>query len=135
MSTLEGGRRQILSLKMLLILQLHDIPVFSLEQAQSACLPSCGGVDIHFVGMADCFKQTVKMKGWLALWNGLAANLLRIVPYFGIMFSTFEFCKRVCLYQNGYIDSPLSYKPTPGVDQSLQPQELQELKFLGRRNF
>ncbi|XP_042334350.1 solute carrier family 25 member 43 [Sceloporus undulatus] len=104
-------------------------------QAQSPCLPHNGGVDIHFVGMIDCFKQTVKIKGVLALWNGLTANLLRIVPYFGVMFSTFEFCKRVCLYRNGYIDSPLSYKLTPGVDQSLQPQELQEFKLLGKRNF
>ncbi|KAL8180875.1 UNVERIFIED_CONTAM: hypothetical protein K2H54_038314 [Gekko kuhli] len=76
----------------------------------------------------------MKTKGVLALWNGLMANLLRVVPYFGVMFSTFEFCKRVCLYQNGYIDSPLSYKLTPGVDQSLQPRELQELKLLGRKN-
>ncbi|XP_061454244.1 solute carrier family 25 member 43 isoform X1 [Rhineura floridana] len=103
--------------------------------AQSPCLPRHGGVDIHFTGMVDCFKQTVKTKGVLALWNGLTANLLRIVPYFGVMFSTFEFCKRVCLYRNGYIDSPLSYKLTPGVDQSLQPQELKEFKLLGRRNF
>ena len=43
------------------------------------------------------------------------------------MFGTFEFCKRICLYQNGYIMSPLSYKLTPGVDQSLKPQELREL--------
>ncbi|XP_039218302.1 solute carrier family 25 member 43 isoform X3 [Crotalus tigris] len=60
---------------------------------------------------------------------------MQIVPYFGIMFSTFEFCKRVCLYRNGYTDSPLRYALTPGVDQSLQPQELQDIKFLGRRNF
>lgn len=50
------------------------------------------------------------------------------VPYFGVMFGTFEFCKRVCLYQNGYTVSPLSYNLTPGVDQSLKPQELRELK-------
>ncbi|XP_066106086.1 solute carrier family 25 member 43 isoform X2 [Saccopteryx bilineata] len=53
---------------------------------------------------------------------------MQIVPYFGVMFGTFEFCKRICLYQNGYIVSPLSYKLTPGVDQSLKPQELRELK-------
>ncbi|XP_053230623.1 solute carrier family 25 member 43 [Podarcis raffonei] len=104
-------------------------------QAQSPCLPHYGGVDVHFAGMVDCFKQTVKTKGVLALWNGLTANLLRIVPYFGVMFSTFEFCRRVCLYRNGYIDSPLTYKLTPGVDQSLKPKELQEFKLLGRRSF
>ncbi|XP_032993508.1 solute carrier family 25 member 43 [Lacerta agilis] len=104
-------------------------------QAQSPFLPHHGGVDVHFEGMVDCFKQTMKTKGVLALWNGLTANLLRIVPYFGVMFSTFEFCRRVCLYRNGYIDSPLTYKLTPGVDQSLKPKELQEFKLLGRRRF
>ncbi|XP_039320119.1 solute carrier family 25 member 43 [Saimiri boliviensis] len=97
-------------------------------QAQSPYLPHSGGVDVHFSGAVDCFRQIVKAQGVLGLWNGLTANLLKIVPYFGIMFSTFEFCKRICLYQNGYILSPLSYKLTPGVDQSLQPQELRELK-------
>ncbi|XP_039345656.1 solute carrier family 25 member 43 [Mauremys reevesii] len=104
-------------------------------QAQSPCLPHYGGVDVHFTGMVDCFRQTIKTKGVLGLWCGLTANLLKIVPYYGVMFSTFEFCKRVCLYRNGYIESPLSYKLIPGVDQSLQPQELQELKFLRRGNF
>ncbi|XP_013922217.1 PREDICTED: solute carrier family 25 member 43 [Thamnophis sirtalis] len=106
-----------------------------LPPAQSSHLPCSGGVDVRFSGVIDCFKQTVKTKGVLALWNGLTANLLRIVPYFGIMFSTFEFCKRVCLYWNGYTDSPLRYALTPGVDQSLRPQELQDVKLLGRRNF
>lgn len=52
--------------------------MFSLEQAQSPCLPHNGGVDVHFAGLVDCFKQTVKTKGVLALWNGLTANLLRV---------------------------------------------------------
>nr|XP_006003956.1 PREDICTED: solute carrier family 25 member 43 [Latimeria chalumnae] len=61
---------------------------------------------------------------------------MQIVPYFGLMFTTFECCKRVCLYKNGYIVSPLSNKLTPGVDQSLQPQELHELrKFLKKKKF
>ncbi|ELV10835.1 Solute carrier family 25 member 43 [Tupaia chinensis] len=97
-------------------------------QAQSPYLPYNGGVDVQFSGVVDCFRQIVKTHGVLGLWNGLTANLLKIVPYFGVMFSTFEFCKRICLYQNGYIVSPLSYKLTPGVDQSLQPGELRELK-------
>ncbi|XP_045328595.1 solute carrier family 25 member 43 isoform X1 [Leopardus geoffroyi] len=97
-------------------------------QAQSPCLPHRGGVDVHFSGAADCFRQIVKAQGVLALWNGLTPNLLKIVPYFGVMFGTFEFCKRICLYQNGYTVSPLSYQLTPGVDQSLKPQELREFK-------
>uniref|UniRef100_A0A8C8VE41 Solute carrier family 25 member 43 n=1 Tax=Pelusios castaneus TaxID=367368 RepID=A0A8C8VE41_9SAUR len=104
-------------------------------QAQSPCLPHYGGADVHFTGMVDCFRQTVKTKGIFGLWSGLTASLLKIVPYYGVMFSTFEFCKRVCLYRNGYIVSPLSYKLTPGVDQSLQPQELRELKLRQRGNF
>ncbi|XP_030066045.1 solute carrier family 25 member 43 [Microcaecilia unicolor] len=105
-------------------------------QIQSHIFPHCGGADVHFTGMVDCFQQIVKTKGVMGLWSGLTANLLKIVPYFGLMFSTFEFCKRICLYRNGYIVSPLSYQLTPGVDQSLHPQELKELKrFLRRGNF
>ncbi|XP_075429467.1 solute carrier family 25 member 43 [Ascaphus truei] len=105
-------------------------------QAQSQALPHCGGVDVHFNGMLDCFRQTVKTKGVLGLWNGLTANLLKVVPYFGLLFSTFECCKRFCLYRNGYIVSPLSYQLSPGVDQSLRPQELQEVrKFLRAKDF
>ncbi|XP_067853360.1 solute carrier family 25 member 43 [Heptranchias perlo] len=101
-------------------------------QAQSPLLPHYGGVDVHFTGVMDCFKQIVKTKGVLSLWNGLTANLLKIVPYYGLMFSTFEFCKRACLYKNGYIVSPLSYQLIPGVDQSLRAEELQELRRLIR---
>ncbi|XP_069748727.1 solute carrier family 25 member 43 isoform X2 [Narcine bancroftii] len=57
---------------------------------------------------------------------------MQIVPYYGLMFSTFEYCKRACLYKNGYIVSPLSYQLSPGVDQSLRAEELQELKKLIR---
>nr|XP_042125115.1 solute carrier family 25 member 43 isoform X1 [Peromyscus maniculatus bairdii] len=97
-------------------------------EAQSPYLVHCGGVDVHFSGAVDCFRQIVKSQGVPGLWNGLTANLLKVVPYFGVMFSMFEFCKRIFLYQNGYILSPVTYKLTPGVDQSLKPQELRELK-------
>uniref|UniRef100_A0AAY4E7S8 Solute carrier family 25 member 43 n=1 Tax=Denticeps clupeoides TaxID=299321 RepID=A0AAY4E7S8_9TELE len=97
-------------------------------QAQSARLPHYGGVDVHFSGMIDCFRQVIKTKGVLALWSGFTANLVKIVPYFGLLFTCCEACKLLCLYRNGYIVSPLSYKLTPGVDQSLGPLELQELK-------
>lgn len=61
-------------------------------------------------------------------WYRVLFCSLQIVPYFGLLFSCFEMCKQVCLYRNGYIISPLSYKLTPGVDQSLGPYELQEFK-------
>lgn len=61
---------------------------------------------------------------------------LQIVPCFGLLFTCFEMCKQVCLYRNGYIISPLSYKLTPGVDQSLGPNELEEVKrHLKNRHF
>ncbi|KAG7517707.1 solute carrier family 25 member 43 [Solea senegalensis] len=105
-------------------------------QAQSARLPHCGGVDVHFNGMIDCFIQVVKNKGVLSLWNGLTANIIKIVPCFGLLYTCFEMCKQVCLYRNGYIVSPLSSQLAPGVDQSLGPHELQEVKrYLKNRNF
>ncbi|XP_018589282.2 solute carrier family 25 member 43 [Scleropages formosus] len=105
-------------------------------QAQSTKLPHCGGVDVHFSGVLDCFRQVIKTNGFLSLWNGLTANTAKIVPYFGLLFACFETCKQVCLYHNGYIVSPLSYQLAPGVDQSLRPYELQEVKrYLRNRNF
>ncbi|CAB1454012.1 unnamed protein product [Pleuronectes platessa] len=105
-------------------------------QAQSARLPHCGGVDVHFNGVMDCFIQVVKNKGVLSLWSGLTANMIKIVPCFGLLYTCIELCKQVCLYRNGYIISPLSYQLAPGVDQSLGPSELQELKrYLRNRNF
>ncbi|XP_048883913.1 solute carrier family 25 member 43 [Brienomyrus brachyistius] len=105
-------------------------------QAQSALLPQAGSVDVHFSGMLDCFRQTVRSNGFLSLWNGLAANTAKIIPYFGLLFTCFEACKQVCLYHNGYIVSPLSFQPAPGVDQSLGPNELQEVqRYLSNRGF
>ncbi|XP_077589748.1 solute carrier family 25 member 43 isoform X2 [Stigmatopora nigra] len=61
---------------------------------------------------------------------------MQIVPYFGLLFACFELCKQLCLYRNGYIVSPLSYTPAPGVDQSLGPAELQEVnRYLRNRSF
>ncbi|XP_044124381.1 solute carrier family 25 member 43 [Bufo gargarizans] len=105
-------------------------------QAQSQILSHCGGGDVHFNGVLDCFRQIVKTKGVLSLWSGLTANLLKVVPYFGLMFTTFEYSKRFFLYRNGYIVSPLSNQLKPGVDQSLGPRELEELrKLLRHKNF
>ncbi|KAJ8255112.1 hypothetical protein GJAV_G00201040 [Gymnothorax javanicus] len=105
-------------------------------QAQSALLPHCGGADVHFSGALDCFRQVIRNKGILSLWSGLTASMIKIVPYFGLLFSCFEMCKQICLYRNGYIVSPLSYQRTPGVDQSLGPSELEEVKrYLRNRNF
>ncbi|KAK6298423.1 hypothetical protein J4Q44_G00314780 [Coregonus suidteri] len=105
-------------------------------QAQNPRLPHYGGADVHFTGMLDCFRQVIRNKGILTLWSGITANMVKIVPYFGLLFSCFEMCKQVCLYRNGYIVSPLSYKLAPGVDQSMGPTEVEEVKrYLKNRNF
>lgn len=56
----------------------HLIPSSLSYQAQSPYLPHGGGVDVHFSGAMDCFRQIVKAQGVLGLWNGLAANLLKV---------------------------------------------------------
>lgn len=81
-------------------------------------------VDIEFDGMIDAFRQTVKKSGLIGLYRGTVANLMKVVPYSGIMFMTFESSKRVYLYLNGYTRSPWVDDPLPNVDQSLSPREL-----------
>jgi len=78
-------------------------------------------------GMIDCFVKTVKSDGILGLWRGTIANLAKVAPYAGIMFASYEACKRVYLYQNGYTVSPFKDEAKPGVDQSLKPNELKNL--------
>lgn len=86
--------------------------------------------------------QMTGRKGFCTVCEGLVGHNeyfvfpSQIVPYFGLLFTCFEMCKQVCLYRNGYIVSPLSYKLKPGVDQSLGPYELQEVKrYLRNRRF
>lgn len=47
-------------------------------KAQCPLLPHCGGVDVHFAGIIDCFKQVIKTKGVLSLWSGITANTLKV---------------------------------------------------------
>ncbi|XP_066286729.1 solute carrier family 25 member 43-like [Branchiostoma lanceolatum] len=95
-------------------------------QAYSTVLPHRGGVDVEFTGMVDAFFQTYKHGGTQALWRGTTANLMKVVPYAGVMFMSFEACKRTFLYSNGFTVSPWSDVPKPGIDQTLTPGELRE---------
>lgn len=52
--------------------------LYLIFKAQSPLLPHCGGVDVHFTGMMDCFKQVIKTKGVLSLWSGITANTLKV---------------------------------------------------------
>jgi solute carrier family 25 protein 43 len=93
-------------------------------QAQSHAVHEHMRPDVEFDGMADAFRRTVAKHGVLGLWRGTAANLLKVAPYAGVMFATFEACKRLALYQNGYTVSPLDGRPRRGVPQELRPAEL-----------
>jgi solute carrier family 25 citrate transporter 1 len=44
----------------------------------------------QFTSMADCFAQTVRHEGALALWRGSLPRLMRVGPSGGIMFVSYE---------------------------------------------
>jgi len=95
-------------------------------QAQSKTVSANMRPDVEFNGMTDAFIQTVRKYGPLGLWKGTTANLAKVAPYAGIMFASFEACKRFFLYSNGYTVGPFNSTPKPGVDQSLRPEELKK---------
>lgn len=82
--------------------------------------------DVEFTGMWDAFRQTHAKHGVVGLWRGTTANLLKVMPYSGIMFATFEAVKRMYLYSNGYTESPWRDRPRPGVNQALTPDQLKQ---------
>jgi hypothetical protein len=82
--------------------------------------------DIEFEGMIDAFRQTIKKNGFIGLWRGTTANLVKVVPYAGTMFAVYETSKRFWLWWNGYSSSPLREIAIPGVDQGLNPPELKK---------
>lgn len=91
-------------------------------QAQSSA--GTTKTDVQFNGLIDCFVQTVKQKGFLALWSGTIANLAKVAPYAGIMFYIFEYCKRFYLYKNGYTTQMFKEVYREGVDQGWSPAEV-----------
>ncbi|XP_070553259.1 solute carrier family 25 member 43-like [Ptychodera flava] len=93
-------------------------------QAQSRVLTGGGGTDVKFYGMIAGFRVVFQKYGIVGLWRGLTANLLKVVPYHGFMFVTFEGMRRFYLYENGYTVSMTKDTPKPGIDQSLRPDEL-----------
>ncbi|XP_071504122.1 solute carrier family 25 member 43-like [Diadema antillarum] len=97
-------------------------------QAQSRVMKNGGGVDLNFHGMVGCYRAIKTTYGWQGFWRGNTANLCKIAPYAGFMFMTFEACKKVFLYENGYTISPYDATPICGVDQSMKPGELRMWK-------
>lgn len=96
-------------------------------QAQSANVTEAMKPDIQFSGMIDGFVQTVRLHGFKGLWRGSTANLIKVVPYAGFMFLTYEVLRKMFLYQNGYTTSLFHDIPKPGVDQTMRPHDLQKL--------
>lgn len=87
-------------------------------QAQSPFLPHCGGVDVHFSGATDCFRQIVKAQGVLGLWSGLAANLLKVrrvvrLYYFSASSSSSLFLCRSTYSRHGNVPSNTDGSPRP----------------------
>lgn len=61
--------------------------------AQSTSTPAYMKPDIEFSGMMDAFRKTVKRNGFVGLWSGNAANLLKVVPFAGTTFAVYASCK------------------------------------------
>lgn len=94
-------------------------------QAQSRVMKDGGGVDVQFKGAIAAAKATNSKYGYKGFWRGITPNLCKVVPYAGIMFMTFEVLKRSLLFHNGYTVSILDDTPKPGIDQTMQPSELE----------
>nr|ANM86852.1 mitochondrial carrier family protein 1 [Stygiella incarcerata] len=105
--------------------QTFSFPFDTIRKKLQAQAKGKGG-DVYYEGMIDCFSKTIKKEGIFGLWRGTTANLAKVAPYAGIMFATFEACRRVCLHWNGYTAGYLDATPIPGVPQNLKPHELKE---------
>jgi len=83
--------------------------------------------DIEFEGAIDAFRQTVRKSGILGLWRGQTANILKVAPYAGLVFAIYEQIRIFCMWDNGYIASPVRDLPRPGVNQFVPPHVLKEM--------
>lgn len=58
-------------------------------------LHSDHGSVVAYRGMMDCFARTVREEGFRALFKGLAANYIKVVPSIAIAFVTYEQVKEM----------------------------------------
>jgi solute carrier family 25 phosphate transporter 23/24/25/41 len=49
---------------------------------------------VKYAGMVDCFLGVVKRDGFLALYHGLFANYLKVIPSVAISFTVFEYIQK-----------------------------------------
>lgn len=94
-------------------------------QAQSPTVSWNMRPDVKFTSTLEALVNTVKMNGLLGLWRGHFINLMRVMPFNGSMFMTYEAFRRLFLYENGYTVSPFRDQPLPNVDQNLSVEDLQ----------
>lgn len=62
--------------------------------AQSKTVHAYMRPDIEFSGMIDAFRQTIKKNGFVGLWSGNFANLLKVLPFAGTTFMVYASCKK-----------------------------------------
>lgn len=95
-------------------------------QAHSATLPMSMRPDIEITGLWNALRKTIRLNGLVGLYAGTTANLIKIVPYSGVTFAVYEYCKRISLWYNGYSSDLINERPKPGVDQTLNPSQLKQ---------
>jgi solute carrier family 25 protein 43 len=95
-------------------------------QAQFANAPLQLQTDVEFRGMIDCFLQVIKKNGFRGLWRGNIANIIKVAPFSGVMFVTYESVKNLFVYKNGYTISPFQATPRAKVSQEMNPAELRK---------
>lgn len=50
-------------------------------------------------------RTIIKQEGFHALWRGNTATMLRVFPYAGIQFMTFDYCKKIILKEHRSSDN------------------------------
>lgn len=93
-------------------------------QTQGNFIQQPGGID--FKNGWDCFKSIIVNHGKKGLWRGILPAILKVAPYNGTLFLSYELCKRFSLYQNGYSDNPFT-EPGRVLDQNIDRDELQDI--------
>ena len=66
-------------------------------QAQAGHDPRLCHTVVQYRGIRDCFQQVVQQEGPGALFRGCLTNLIRIMPYSAIMFTSYEYFKQLAL--------------------------------------
>ena len=64
--------------------------VYPLDYARTRLASDVGTGQRQFSGLADCLRQTVKLGGARALYNGLGVSIVGIIPYRGVYFGLFD---------------------------------------------